>query len=38
MNMDKSVIGIIDAIKRDILSTRNRIFENANKELISMYY
>lgn len=38
MNIDKNVIGIIDAIKRDILSTRNRIFENANRELISMYY
>ncbi len=38
MNIDKDIIGIIDAIKRDILSTRNRIFENANRELISMYY
>lgn len=29
---------IISSIKKDILLTRNRMFENANAELISLYY
>lgn len=38
MNFDPAVVNIINGIKQDILSTRNRIFENANRELITMYY
>lgn len=38
MNIDTSIISIIDDIKKEIISTRNRVLENANSELISLYF
>lgn len=37
-SVDKEIIKLIEEIKEDIISTRNRVFENANSELISMYF
>lgn len=37
-DIDKSFLDIIDNIKRDIMNTRQRVFENANIELISLYF
>ena len=36
--IDKNVVFIIEDIKKEILSTRNRVLENANIELISLYF
>lgn len=40
MNLEgnNDIITIIEDIKKDILSTRNSILRNANKELIEMYF
>lgn len=35
---EKSMTVIIEAIKNEIISTRNRVLENSNLELISLYY
>ena len=32
------MIVLIENIKKDILSTRNKVFENANQELLAMYF
>lgn len=37
-NIDKNVVFIIEDIKKEILSTRNRVLENANSELMSLYF
>ena len=37
-NIDKNVFFIIEDIKKEIISTRNRVLENANSELISLYF
>ena len=37
-SLDKEIVVLIEEIKKDIISTRNRVFENANSELISMYF
>jgi hypothetical protein len=36
--IDKTLIETIEQIKKDILSTRNRILENANNELLNLYF
>lgn len=36
--IDKELVNCIDAIKNDILSTRNRVLISANQELISLYF
>lgn len=38
MSIDKSIISIIEDIKKEIVSTRNRVLENANSELLSLYF
>ena len=35
---NKEIIGLVDEIKKDILTTRNSILRNANQELIAMYF
>lgn len=38
-NIEKTdIIKILDSIKQDVISTRNKIMYNANKELINMYF
>ena len=36
--IDKTLIETIEHIKKNILSTRNRILENANKEVLNLYF
>ena len=36
-NIDKNVVFIIEDIKKEIISTRNRVLENANSELMLLY-
>lgn len=36
--ISKEMIDIINRIKQDVLFTRNRVYENANNELIMLYY
>lgn len=35
---DKEIVSLVNAIKKDILNTRSRVLENANQELLSMYF
>ncbi len=37
-DMNLSLISIIEQIKNDISQTRNRVLNNANRELLSMYF
>ena len=37
-NIDKNIVESIEKIKKDIVSTRNKILTDANKELINMYF
>lgn len=39
MNLpEMQMVSLIEDIKKDILTTRNRVFENANSELIALYF
>ena len=38
MGLDNKVVLIIEDIKKEILSTRYRVLENANSELIALYF
>lgn len=35
---DNQIAGFVETIKNDIITTRNKVFENANSELISLYF
>ena len=38
MESNKEVLFAFEQIKKDILATRNKIFENANSELLALYF
>lgn len=38
MNNNEKYFEVLNDIKKTLLSTRNKIVENANKDLVLMYY